>query len=124
MSEHAKEGWSAHGSAVYFPEGIGGFDLRNCPHPEANARRIAACINACQGLSTADLEQTGLVSAVGYQLINMEALNAELLEALENMANEFQRIYPIYYYAEPWGHETNAPLLAAKVLIAKARSAS
>ena len=52
----------------------------------------------------------------------LQYLNAELLEALENMANEFQRVYPIYYYAEPWGHETNAPLLAAKALIAKARS--
>lgn len=52
----------------------------------------------------------------------LQSLNAELLEALENMAKEFQRVYPIYYYAEPWGHETNAPLLAAKALIAKARS--
>lgn len=38
---------------------------------EANARRIVACVNACQGLDTADLETTGLVSAVGYQLIEL-----------------------------------------------------
>ena len=54
----------------------------------------------------------------------LQSLNAELLEALENMAKEFQRVYPIYYYAESWGHETNAPLLAAKALTAKARSKS
>lgn len=39
----------------------------------ANAARIVACVNACAGLSTDDLMNTGLVSAVGYQLIEKDA---------------------------------------------------
>lgn len=60
------------------------------------ARRIAACVNACAGLSTDDLEKTGLVSAVGYQLIELEkerdalkALNSELVEALKTFLFDF-----------------------------------
>jgi hypothetical protein len=44
----------------------------------------------------------------------------ELLEALKNLEKEFRKVYPIYYYAEPWGHETNVPLQAARAAIAKA----
>jgi hypothetical protein len=50
----------------------------------------------------------------------LHALNAELLEALKNLEKEFRKVYPIYYYAEPWGHETNVPLQAARAAIAKA----
>lgn len=41
-----------------------GFDMT-----EANARRIVACVNACRGLPTDELEQRGLVAAVGTQLL-------------------------------------------------------
>lgn len=41
-----------------------GFDMT-----EANARRIVACVNACRGLPTDELEQKGLVAAVGTQLL-------------------------------------------------------
>ncbi|WP_323950290.1 hypothetical protein [Aeromonas veronii] len=34
-----------------------------------NARRIVACVNACRGLPTDELEQKGLVAAVGTQLL-------------------------------------------------------
>jgi hypothetical protein len=43
-----------------------------------------------------------------------------LLEALKNLEKEFRKVYPIYYYAEPWGHETNVPLQAARAAIARA----
>jgi hypothetical protein len=49
----------------------------------------------------------------------LHALNGELLEALKNLEKEFRKVYPIYYYAEPWGHETNVPLQAARAAIAK-----
>ncbi len=39
---------------------------------KANARRIVACVNACKGLSTDDLEKNGLVGAVGNQLIESD----------------------------------------------------
>jgi hypothetical protein len=48
------------------------------------------------------------------------ALYPELLEALKNLEKEFRKVYPIYYYAEPWGHETNVPLQAARAAIARA----
>jgi hypothetical protein len=51
----------------------------------------------------------------------LHALNGELLEALENLEKEFRKVYPIYYYAEPWGHETNVPLQAARSTIKKVK---
>lgn len=47
-----------------------------------NARRIVACVNACRGLPTDELEQKGLVAAVGTQLLEGDQLGAELLAAL------------------------------------------
>lgn len=47
---------------------------------------------------------------------DLEAENKRLREALENLADEFVRVYPIYY-AEPWAHKTNAPLLAARAAL-------
>jgi hypothetical protein len=37
-----------------------------------NARRIVACVNACRGLPTDELEQKGIVCAVGNQLLDMD----------------------------------------------------
>jgi hypothetical protein len=54
------------------------------------------------------------------ELRRLHAESAELLEALKNLEKEFRKVYPIYYYAEPWGHETNVPLQAARAAIAKA----
>lgn len=39
---------------------------------EANARRIVACVNACRGLPTDELEQKGIVAAVGNQMLDMD----------------------------------------------------
>jgi hypothetical protein len=50
----------------------------------------------------------------------VKAQRDELLEALKNLEKEFRQVYPIYYYAEPWGHESNVPLQAARAVIAKA----
>lgn len=54
----------------------------------ANARRIVACVNACRGLPTDELEQKGLVAAVGTQLLEADQLRDELLEALEALFHE------------------------------------
>lgn len=51
----------------------------------ANARRIVACVNACRGLPTEELEQKGLVAAVGTQLLDVEQQRDELLKALEEV---------------------------------------
>lgn len=51
----------------------------------ANARRIVACWNACLGLPTDELEQRGLASAFGNQLLHAERQRDVLLEALNGV---------------------------------------
>ena len=57
---------------------------------EANARRIVACVNACRGLGTDELEQHGLVSAVGTELLELEKQRDELLETLEAAVKQME----------------------------------
>lgn len=45
---------------------------------EANAQRLVACWNACQGLATGDLEKLGLANALGNQLLEQERQLNEL----------------------------------------------
>lgn len=52
----------------------------------AARRRIVACVNACRGLPTDELEQKGLVAAVGTQLLDADQQRNELLAALEEIA--------------------------------------
>jgi hypothetical protein len=40
MTEHTKEPWRHHGTTVILGDNEGGFDIRYCPSPEENARRI------------------------------------------------------------------------------------
>lgn len=55
--------------------------LKEC---EANAYRIVACVNACKGISTEDLEQGVLLQG----LINsLKESRKELLEALKKQCN-------------------------------------
>lgn len=42
-----------------------------------------------------------------------------VIEALKALAAEFRRIYPIYYYAEPWAHNRNVPLLNADAALSR-----
>lgn len=42
----------------------------------------------------------------------------ELEKALASMADEFVKVYPIYYYASPWGHNKNEALLHARKVLA------
>ncbi|MBX8493136.1 hypothetical protein K5D42_25025 [Pseudomonas cichorii] len=100
MSEHTKEPWKVgYGPdqcitvigtrsdvAWVFNPAAGLNDTsRSYAVDEANARRIVACVNACQGLDTGDLEVTGLVSAIGYQLIELTKQRNTLLAALETL---------------------------------------
>lgn len=50
-----------------------------------DARRIVACVNACRGLSTDELEQHGLVPAVGSELAELERQRDEMLNAITGM---------------------------------------
>jgi len=48
----------------------------------ATRRRIVACVNACRGLPTDELEQKGLVAAVGNQLLELERQRDDWQKAL------------------------------------------
>lgn len=75
MSKHTPEPWvrgdrlldivSSKGNLVARLAGTVG----KCEIEDANLRRIVACVNACRGLPTDELEQKGLVAAVGTQLL-------------------------------------------------------
>jgi len=43
----------------------------------------------------------------------MKTRAAELAIHLDLMTKEFVRMYPLYYYAEPWAHDRNQVLKAA-----------
>ncbi len=58
-AQHTPGRLIADGTVVFFSGNAGGFDIRDCPSPEENARRLVACWNASEGLSTEDLETTG-----------------------------------------------------------------
>lgn len=79
---------------------------------EENARRIVACVNACRGLPTDELEQKGLISAVGTELLELDKQSAELLAALEKLTGDITAlmdeslgVYGLHKNGDPapWG---------------------
>lgn len=120
MGKHTKEPWSlyrndqsvgdARGYAVcdVWPRGGDGMVSEE---GKSNARRIVACVNACRGLSTDDLERKGLVAAVGNQLLDIEKQRDELLEALKHL----------HHNAKESGAEMGLALDVAESAIAKAK---
>lgn len=73
MTEHTKEPWSVAGIAdemiVAKVSELAHAHIATIHHNENDSRRIVACVNACRGLPTEELEQKGLVAAVGTQLL-------------------------------------------------------
>ena len=51
------------------------------------------------------------------ELAAAKAENERLREALRDLEKEFRNTYPVYYYDEPWGHETNVPLQKAQAAL-------
>ena len=47
--------------------------------------KTEASVNACRGLGTDELEQHGLVSAVGYELIELTKQRDELLRDMQDV---------------------------------------
>lgn len=96
MNDHTKEPWITnadeesgwwhvlrdyHGKEI--GSGDGGFE-------ELDARRIVACVNACAGLDTGNLERGGLVSAVGHEMLNLDTRLAKLLAAFKEARSALQ----------------------------------
>ncbi|SIR65779.1 hypothetical protein SAMN05880558_12419 [Aeromonas sp. RU39B] len=78
----------------------------------ADARRIVACVNACRGLPTDELEQKGIISAVGTELLELDKQSAELLAALEKLTGDITAlmdeslgVYGLHKNGDPapWG---------------------
>ena len=104
MSEHTKGPWVVGYSKFSEVRAENGAVIARCvrltslTNLEANARRIAACVNACEGVRTEHLENNlPIVELVGRHseaLREIEALKAdqaELLKALKALVNDFGR---------------------------------
>lgn len=53
------------------------------------------------------------------RVAELEREKADLVAALKGLADEFVKVFAIYYYSEPWAHNRNAHLKLAQALIAK-----
>lgn len=92
--KHTPEPWQVHQDAsgdVFVSSAKTSFHIAEIGSEDdeaviPDARRIVACVNACRGLPTEELEQKGLVAAVGTQLLDVEQQRDELLTALGALA--------------------------------------
>lgn len=90
---HTPEPWQAHQDAsgdVFISSAATSLHIAEIGSEDddtaiPDARRIVACVNACRGLPTDELEQKGLVAAVGTQLLDVERQRDELLTALDGV---------------------------------------
>lgn len=60
------------------------------------------------------------IAAAGEKLGKLEEVQKReriLVQALKGMADEFVKVYPIYYYAEPWAHNRNLALRFAQAVL-------
>lgn len=96
--KHTAEPWKHMETRVYLGN-EGGFDLCDAPSPEANARRIVACVNACAGIETEKLEAVAFLSphlpaglknkAIDYADLLQQ--RAKLLAAAKNVVHAFDQ---------------------------------
>ena len=103
MSEHTKEPWilvdteddtieitteKRNGLIIPIAEVSTGFDGQIGIEQEANPRRIVACVNACEGISTEQLEcPGGNVAKVAGSLMKQRD---ELLAALTGLVDDLE----------------------------------
>lgn len=92
MSGHAPGPWNiypnAHDDFVIrkmFPDGLESHSIARCHSGAANARRIVACANACEGIDTEYLEKYGL-PGFAKQISDLVEQRDQLLEALRPIA--------------------------------------
>lgn len=132
MIEHTKGPWIVSYSKFSEVRAENGAVIARCvkltslTNLEANARRIAACVNACEGVRTEHLENNlPIVELVGRHseaLCEIEALKtgqAELLEALGCCESWFATHSPTAKLIN--GHSAEHPMLTCiRAAIAKA----
>ena len=101
MSNHTKEQWSWQAeseSVAYLVESddatiiarlSGGDGTNNFSRAAANARRIVACVNACEGISTEMLESMQISPSMLLSMYSrLENERTELEKRLNNLAQE------------------------------------
>lgn len=88
---------------------------------EETERRVSACVNACAGLSTDDLEKTGLISAVGYQLLNADKERdtyRDLCDELKNKLIASRFMFEAYgINLQKLGDEINESITNAETIL-------
>lgn len=99
MSNHTPEPWQLDDEpdtcTNFYSDDATGSIIGGCPEykfakrpideRKANARRIVACVNACAGLDTEDLERNGVIAASSDYFSKLKWQRDELLEALEDL---------------------------------------
>lgn len=91
MSEYTKEPWCNHGVIIKANDNIPAQATS-----EANASRIVACVNACAGIPTEQLEgikENSLLQAAA-RAMNIDLLRQrdELLEILEGLSDDIEAL--------------------------------
>ena len=114
MSEHTKEPWAVRidekqwsdTDDIYIvgnPTGEAGGTrnlarmIESWEQPIPNANRIVACVNACAGISTDDLERLPLISDRAF--VMMEGIAKQRDELLAELK---QALHWLIAYTEPW----------------------
>lgn len=127
MNNHTKEPWlidennihigsiaTLHGDDAGYSEIWSEWDGSPKSHKD-NARRIVACVNACRGLATDDLEQRGLISAVGSELLSADRQRDKLLAALKDCVESLKVHNP--YWDTDWDtRQYNIVVFAEKII--------
>jgi hypothetical protein len=99
--KHTPETWRADGRRFYAGETLVGTIDGGYRNDDADARRIVACINACEGISTVILEHAATTDAVDrLRLLALHAQYAALTQPREHLRDDV---------AQP--HEPAAPSL-------------
>lgn len=104
-AQHTLGRLTADGTVLLFARNAGGFSISGCPDAEANARRLAACWNACDGVRTDFLEM--LAAMPDQEVASYERLLAqrdELLALLRQGRND------LAIAASSWNEDENQQL--------------
>ncbi|HWG41177.1 MAG TPA: hypothetical protein VN688_00205 [Gemmataceae bacterium] len=101
-STHAPEPWEHHGNCLIYGQCSGDDDDEGpfvadvCNHPNvyteqerANARRIVAAVNACEGINTEALER-GVITELRHVLGDLLTAASDLDAALDGATEEFK----------------------------------
>lgn len=93
QASHTKEPWIAEGHCVFFSANAGGFSLSDCPDSHGNARRIAACVNACAELPQDALDGGWTALGMSRHARNVEKQRDELLAALTELLHRAENFH-------------------------------